>query len=72
MEVSLEQHGSCIQPVHKQEPQEEFNAWNAFGLPEGFEYLMHLQMFKHHLIVFSGRYFWLPQINFQESLSLGW
>jgi hypothetical protein len=33
----------------------EFDMWDAFGFPKGLENLMHLQFFKHYMIVSSGR-----------------
>jgi hypothetical protein len=55
MKVPSEQHGSYIWPIHKQEPQKKFDAWDTFGFPKSLEKLMHLQVFKHHLIVSSGK-----------------
>jgi hypothetical protein len=33
----------------------KFDAWDTFGFPKSLEKLMHLQVFKHHLIVSSGK-----------------
>jgi len=29
-----DQHGSCVEPINKQQPSKEFQSGGAFGLPE--------------------------------------